>query len=220
MELSELKVIWDSQNDEPLYAMNRAGLHAIIQRKNRARDRCLFRCFLAEITIGLVCGALMFVCAGTLVFGDADWLATLPWVRIAPTSWDTVAFLAAGVIWFYYSGYMFAAQRRQQRRVEVFDSSLRGDLERALSQTEFQIALAKSIVWWGLIPVWVASILWVATLLHLKAASFGIWVVMGIAIGGSLVAFVRSKQKSIANRFQPRLHELDSLRAKLIDPQR
>lgn len=65
---------------------------------------------------------------------------------------------------------MFLARKRQQRRVEVFDSSLRGDVERALAQTDFQIGLARSIVWWGLIPVWLAGALWVATLFHLEAA--------------------------------------------------
>ena len=67
MEFNELKVIWDSRNQEPLYAMNEAALQAIIQRKNQESDRCLSRCFATEITIGLVCGALMFICAGALL---------------------------------------------------------------------------------------------------------------------------------------------------------
>ena len=152
MEFNEMKMIWDSQNQEPLYAMNEAALHAVVQRKNQEWNRCLSRCFAGEITVGLVCGALMAICAGALGLGDPAWLATLPWMKIAASRWDILALLAAGGIWFYYSAYMFLARKRQQRRVEVFDSSLRGDLERALAQTDFQIALARSIVWWGLIP--------------------------------------------------------------------
>ena len=157
MEFNEMKMIWDSQNQEPLYAMNEAALHAVVQRKNQEWNCCLSRCFAAEITIGLLCGALMFVCAGALIFGDPARLATLPWLKVAASRWDILALLAAGGIWFYYSAYMFLARKRQQRRVEVFDSSLRGDLERALAQTDFQIGLARSIVWWGLIPAWVAG---------------------------------------------------------------
>jgi hypothetical protein len=37
---------------------------------------------------------------------------------------------------------------------------------------------------------------------------------------GSFVVVVSAKQKSIANRFEPRKRELESLRAKLADPQR
>ncbi len=64
MEFDEMKTIWDSQNQEPLYAMKEAALHAIVQRKTQKWNRCLSRCFAAEITVGLGCGALMFICAG------------------------------------------------------------------------------------------------------------------------------------------------------------
>jgi hypothetical protein len=221
MEFSELKVIWDSQNQEPLYAMNEAALQAIIQRKNQESDSCLSRCFATEITIGLVCSALMFICAGALLFGGSALLATLPRMKVAPSPWDILALVVAGGIWFYYSAYMFLARERQQRRVEILDSSLRGDLERALSQTEFQIALARNIVWWGLVPVWVAGALWVTTLLHLKAAPAAwTYVLMAALIIGSLVVVVVGKQRSIANKFEPRRRELESLRAKLADPRR
>jgi hypothetical protein len=221
MEFNELKVIWDSQNQEPLYAMNEAALQAIIQRKNQESDRCLSRCFATEITIGVVCGALMFVCAGGLLFDGSALLAALPRMKAAASAWDILAFVVAGGIWFYYSAYMFLARKRQQRRVETLDSSLRGDLERALSQTEFQIALARNIVWWGLVPVWVAGALWATTLLHLKAAPAAwAYVFMAALIIGSLVVVVVGKQRSIANKFEPRRRELESLRAKLADPRR
>jgi hypothetical protein len=105
--------------------------------------------------------------------------------------------------------------------VEVFDSSLRGDLDRALAETDFRIALARNIIWWGLVPVWVAAALWVTTLLHLKAAPPA-WanVFMAALLVGSLVTVVSGKQNAITNKFEPRRRELESLRAKLADPQR
>ena len=221
MDFNELKMIWDSQNQEPLYAMNEAALQAIIQRKNQESDRCLSRCFATEITIGVICGALMFVCAGGLLFDGSALLAALPRMKAAASAWDILALVVAGGIWFYYSAYMYRARKRRQRRVEKFDSSLRGDLERALSQTEFQIALARDVVWWGLVPVWMAGALWVAALLHLKAAPAAwAYVFMAALIIGSLVIVVVRKQRSIANKFEPRRRELESLRAKLADPQR
>jgi hypothetical protein len=220
MEFSELKMIWDSQNQEPLYAMNEAALHGIVQRKNREWNRCLSCCFTTEITIGLVCGALMLVCAGTAIFGDPAWLAALPWIKIAPSRWDILALLASGGIWFYYSAYMFLARKRQQRRVEVFDSTLRGDLDRALAETDFRIAHARSIVWWGLVPVWVATSLWLAVFYRLLAMPAWSYVFIGATMLGSFVVVVSGKQKSITNRFEPRRRELESFRTKLADPQR
>jgi hypothetical protein len=109
---------------------------------------------------------------------------------------------------------------RQQRRVEVFDSSLRGDLERAIARTDFQIALARSIVWWGLVPAWVATALWLAVFYRLLAMPAWTYVFIGATVLGSFVVVVSGKQQSITNRFQPRQRELESLRAKLADPQR
>jgi hypothetical protein len=220
MEFSELKMIWDSQNQEPLYAMNEAALQGIVQRKNQEWNRSLSCCFTTEITIGLICGALMLVCAGMAIFGDPAWLAALPWIKVAPSRWDVFALLAAGGIWFYYSAYMFLARKRQQRRVEVFDSTLRGDLDRALAETDFQIAHARSIVWWGLVPVWVATSLWLAVFYRLLAMPAWSYVFIGATMLGSFVVVVSGKQKSITNRFEPRRRELESLRTKLADPQR
>jgi len=221
MEFSEMKMIWDSQNQEPLYAMNEGALRAIVQRKNQESERCLSRCFATEIAIGTICSALMLLCAGALLVSGPGLLAALPRMKAVASVWDVLALVAAGGIWFYYSAYMYLARKRQQRRVETFDSSLRGNLERALSQTDFQIALARDIVWWGLVPVWLAGALWVVTLLHLKAAPpTWAYVVMAALLIGSLGAVVVRKQRSITNRFEPRKRELESLRAKLADPQR
>jgi hypothetical protein len=220
MEFTELKMIWDTQNQEPLYAMNEAALHGIIQRKNEEWNRCLSCCFTTEITIGLICGALMLVAAGLAIFGDPVWLAALPWIKVAPSPWDVLALLAASGIWFYYSASMFLARKRQQQRVEVFDSTLRGDLDRALAETDFRIAHAKGIVWWGLVPVWVATSLWLAVFYRLLAMPAWSYVFIGATMLGSFVVVVSGKQKSITNRFEPRKRELESLRAKLADPQR
>ena len=220
MEFSELKMIWDSQNQEPLYAMNESALQGIVRRKNEEWNRCLSCCFTTEITIGLVCGALMLLGAGMAIFGDTAWLATLPGIKVAPSRWDMLALLAAGGLWFYYSAYMFLARKRQQQRVELFDSTLRGDLDRALAETDFRIAHARSIVWWGLVPVWVAVSLWLAVFYRLLAMPAWSYVCIGATMLGSFVVVVSGKQKSITSRFEPRRRELESLRTKLADPQR
>ncbi len=220
MDFSEMKMIWDSQNQEPLYAMNEAALHAVVQRRSEEWDRCLARCFVMEITLGLACGLLMLVCAGALAFGHQAWLATFSWVKVTILPWDSLALFVAGAIWFYYSAYMYLARRRQLQREELFESTLRGAIERALAQTEFQVTTARNIVWWGLLPVWVASTLWVLTLLHLGAKPAWTYPFMAIFIIASLVVVILGKRRSVTNRFQPRQAELEALRAKLADPQR
>ena len=219
MEFSEMKIIWDSQNQEPLYAMNEAALHSIVQRKNQEWNRCLARCFALEIGVGLFCALLMLVYAAVLAFGDQSWLIK-PWGnRIPPTNWHYLGLLAASAIWLYYAAYMYRSQRRQQQRVERFDFSLRGDLDRALSQTEFQITMLRDNAWRGLAPVWVAATLWMVVLFHLKGAGLlGYLLMLAVALA-SLVVVLWRKERLIKERFVPRRREIESLRAKLADPQ-
>jgi hypothetical protein len=221
MEFNEMKIIWDSQNQGPLYAMNEAALQAIIRRRNRESERCLSRCFAIEITVGVICGALMFLCAGALLGSGPALLAALPRMKAAASVWDILALVAAGGIWFYYSAYMYLARKRQQQRVETFDSSLRGNLERSLSQTDFQIMLVREIVWWGT----GADVAGGRAVGGDASSSQGrapqlAYLIMAVLLIGSLAAAVLRKQRSITNRFEPRKRELESLRAKLADPQR
>ncbi len=217
MEFAELKMIWDSQNEEPLYALNEGALHRVVQRRNEETRLRTARCYRMEIIIGFVCGTLMLVCAGALAFGKTAW-SVMSWIKVPVSPWDSLALFVAAGLWFFYSTYMSKAVRRQQQREETYDSSLRGDLERGLSQIEFQLAMARRIVWWGLIPLWLAAALWVLVIIHLVAAPSWTYLLMGSLIIGTLVMVVAAKQCAITNRFEPRKRELESLRAKLADP--
>jgi H+/Cl- antiporter ClcA len=199
--------------------MNEAALHQIVQQRNQAMNRCLARCFSLEIAVGLVCFAAILAYAGVLAFGDPGWLITPRGRSVAPTRWHILLLLIAAGIWFYYSAYMYRARKRQQRQVEVFDSTLRGDLDRALSQTDFQITMLKKIVWRGLAPVWVASAIWMVVLFHLKNAPTWIYPFMIAIALASLVGVIASKQRSIASKYLPRRRELAALRSKLAEPE-
>ena len=218
MDLGEMKVIWDSQEQEPLYAMNAASLHSIVQRKNEQWNRCLARSFALEIGAGMFCALMILVYAGVLAFGEQSWLIK-PWKNgIVPSAWHYLGLLLASGVWLYYAGYMYVARKRQQRRIELFDSSLRGDLDRALSQTQFEMTMISQNAWRGLVPVWVASTIWMIVLFHLKGASFKTYVVLVAAAIVSLVVVMARKHRLIKERYLPRQQELESLRAKLADP--
>ena len=219
MEFEEMKRIWDSQNREPLYAMNEGALHRVVQRRLHDWQRCLSLSFAVEISVGLFCGVVMLMYAGVLVFGDPAWLFRRSGAGMTVSRWDIAALLVAGGIWFYYGAFMMVVRNRQVRREEVFESTLRGDIDRALAQTDFQIATARNIVWWGITPVWVAAGLFVGALFHLKGAAVWTYLLIGSIALVAFVAVLIGKQRSITRKFEPRRRELESLRAKLADPQ-
>ena len=63
MEFEEMKVVWDAQNQEPLYAVYESGLRARMEQSVREFNKGIFWRDAREIGIGLVVG-LLFVFAG------------------------------------------------------------------------------------------------------------------------------------------------------------
>lgn len=219
MDFEELKVVWSSQSNEPLFTLNEAALHAIIRRRNEEVHRRAARCQVGEMVGGVVFGLLMIVLAAVLALGDPAWLASSKWIRVPVEQWHAAALFLAGGIMFYYAAYMYGCRRRQLRREEDYASSLRGDLERALAHVDFQIRIARSIVWWGLIPQWVATGLWCVVFFHLLGASAEHYVLIFAVMIAGLAVVVACQQRAITRRYEPRRRELESLRAKLADPQ-
>ena len=223
MDFEELKVIWDSQNKEPAFTLNEAALHAIVRRRNEETHRCAARCQVADIVGGVGFSLVSFVLAGVLALGDAAWLGSLKWIRVPVSHWHVAAlFLCVGIM-FYYAAYMYGARRRPLRREEDFATSLRGDLDRAIAHVDFQIRIARSILWWGLIPQWVSAGIWCAVILHLVGASAKNYVAISAVVALMVVMLavvVACQQRAISRRYEPGRRELESLRTKLADPQR
>jgi hypothetical protein len=89
-----MKMIEDSQTQKPLHAMNKSALPAAVQRQNEEWNRGRSQCSALEITIALVCSALVLVCAGVLGVRSAVWIVTLSWLRVLASRWDILALLA------------------------------------------------------------------------------------------------------------------------------
>lgn len=222
MNFEELKVIWDAENKEHLFTLDEAALHAVVRHRNAEVHRRAARCQVAEIVGGLVFGLVMFVLASVLALGDPQWLASLNWIRVPVAAWHSAVLALSGVSMFYYAAQMYGARRRQLRREENFAASLHGDLDRALAHTNFQIQVARSILWWGLTTQWVATAAFGIVVFHLAGFStknFLPLTAVVLALVGLFAVVVTCQRRAISRRYEPRRRELESLRAKLADPQ-
>jgi hypothetical protein len=94
MEFNEIRTAQDSQNQKPLYVTEQAALHTVVQRQNAQWNRGSCQCSASEITIALVCSALILLCAGVLGVRSAIWLVMLSWLRVVASRWDILALLA------------------------------------------------------------------------------------------------------------------------------
>jgi len=212
MDFENIKVIWDSQNDEPLYAMNEAAIQAIVQHRNRVFRRCTSLSYLAEIISGVVLGGAILMGAGILAVNPAFF-----GIRIPASGSDLFFLTASGGTWFYYAVYMTFARRRQLARSTDFDSTLRGDLDRAIAETNSEIQSMKRLLWHGLLPAWFGTYLGCITVYRLKGVSTTPFLMLAVVMIAALVAAIYMN-RVVRNRLIPRQREMESLRNKLVRP--
>lgn len=219
MNFEELQVVWDSQSKAPLYVLPEASLHELVrQRRDEERRRTAVRHALESI-VNAVAGVVTLVVAGCLAWGEPAWLATFSWVKAPASPWDAAALFLAGCAWLLCAAYMWNARRRQIRREDSLTEPIRGDLERALAHIAFQIRIARGIVWWGLIPAWLAAGLFVLVLFRLKQTPAWAYWVIALLMVGTFVAIQWWQHFAIRRFYEPRRRELESLRAKLANPE-
>lgn len=220
MEFEDMKVIWNSQHDAPLYAIDRAALHAGVRRKSRAFMRRVFWRDLREIGIAALAGSGILVFGGMLAFGQPDRWRRLSGLDVAVSRWDAAALLVVSALWLFFAAYQLVSRTRQQRRERRFEPSLRGDLDRTISQADYRIRMATSVVWWGLLPVWLATVLFVRVLFNLVPTPPAVLVLAAFVVPVCLALDVVVKRRPIRHELVPLKREFESLRRTLTESER
>ena len=132
MEFEEMKKIWDSQNKQPMYAIDEKSLHNIVKRKIKGAARKVNTFEYGMIAITVLVGIFM------VNDGIND-----------PQGWpDFITAIAAFGIAIYV-----IIRRSQRRKLENrFSQSLLGGLENAISKIDYLIQQGRSFVWWYIMP--------------------------------------------------------------------
>lgn len=188
MEFEEMQMIWDSQNNEPLYAINRQALHTRIKEKRQAIETTLYTFEWILIIANILAGMMIIIGANE---GDSG-----------------LSYVAAIGI-FILAGYMFWVQRRRKQNEQQFEDSLLGDLDKGIAQVEYQIERSRTLLWWCVLP---ATIIFSIPLVG-SFLLFVMWAVMG----GSYALSYWQTEKEIRCVHEPRKKELESLRQLLLN---
>jgi hypothetical protein len=186
MEFNEMKKIWDSQNNEPLYAINENALHNRILSKKKTGYHITNTSELLLIIVNA--GAGLFVLGLNL---------SKPGVNIY------MYLLGA---WMLLSAlYMLVSRIRRIKRSQQFDRSMLGDLSQAISLATYQVRLSH-FGRWNILPIGILS------LLGLWDSGKPAWTILGIVIVFALAAFASRWEHSI---YKNRKQELEILQKKL-----
>jgi hypothetical protein len=186
MEFDEIKKIWDTQNNEPMYVINEKGMHnRILSKKNQAGHVAGFS---ELLVIFSNTSAGTFVLAMDLFKGKGNIYMYLL------TAWMLATAL-----------YVLVGRINRIKGSHRFDRSMRGDLDYAISTATYQVLLSR-LMRWNIVPM--------AIFLTLGIWDGGksIWVA-ATALVFFILAFYASGWEH--NIYKVRKRELEILKGKL-----
>ena len=142
MEFEEMQVIWDSQREQEMYAIDVDAIHRKIKRKARKVERDMS---LNEIGLMVIC-----------VFTSLDLLRD---PVIEQTDYHQIF---GSVVMLCVAAWMLMKRLARLKMRSQFDSTLTGDLDRAIAESQAQLTLGRTFHLWFLLPA--ASIMLVSIL--------------------------------------------------------
>lgn len=187
-EFAEMKILWDRQNEEKLYAINEQALHEQIQRRGRSVDRTLQR--------------YEWVMVGVNLFTAIVLMAS------AYLNKETLLLYAIAVAYLAYALFFLLLRRRRRRQDPAFAPTMVGDLDKALWQLNYLVDQARATIVWYSVPLTI-----VLTGYLLVRAHWGWALLLAIVMG---TASYFSIKWEVNRCYLPQINSLQALRAKLV----
>ncbi|MBX3013957.1 MAG: hypothetical protein KF832_20715 [Caldilineaceae bacterium] len=187
MEFTEMKVIWDSQNEEKLYAINEDALYEQIKRKGKAVGRLLRRFEVVIIGINVLTAVVLLV---TALIND-----TGAFYYLTPVLY--LAYALVALVW-----------RRNRRQQDLhFMPTMLGELDKAIWQINYLISRSRELIFIYMLPM---ALLFTGKLLYDGQPYLAL--AMLLLMGGA--CFVTDRWE-IKRCYEPQKESLESLRATL-----
>lgn len=186
MSFDEIQTIWDAESQRDLFAVDEAALHRMVRRQGRtvARYVGVFEVMMILITLTMA----MVLGGEPIVYGH-----------------DHHQFVDAA-IWLVITTYLLIGRVRRRRRDHGFDDSVRGDLDKAIAQIDYQIRRLRSFLWWFIVPIGIGA----ATSLAVLHDSKPLWV-WPLVVAALLTAWWSMRRDLIQHQL-PKKRELEALR--------
>jgi hypothetical protein len=188
MEFDEMKKIWDTQNNEPIYAINEKALHnRILSKKNQARHITNIT-ELLSIIANVVCACFIL---GINIYKQRE---------------NVFMYLLSA--WMFVTAlYLLVSRIRRIKNDHQFDRSLHGDLAYAISVATYQVGLSR-LMRWNVLPIGILI------LLGVWDGGKSIWLALGILIFFILTNYAAGWEHNI---YKSKKRELEVLKSKLED---
>jgi hypothetical protein len=213
MEFKDLKVIWDTQNEEPLFAVNQQGLKTVIDKKAKAyRKFIVWQEAQSYISSAFVIGLIVLALIGYF----SGVLERLEGVEM--TAWDATGLFVGMACWAFFGVRVFMNRVSLRRRERTVAKNLLEEIEQDIDEVESEIA-------WRTLPVMLKAFIppYTGVLLFtwvvFRASGLPGWSIIPFCcvLMGGLIVETSSQHKLVPGKLLPRKRELESLRRKLLE---
>ena len=155
MEFEDMKVIWDTQNEEPLYAVDQSGLRAMLETKAQEFKKFVF--WQAAQTYGSSIMVVVMILLALIGYFSGG-LERIKGVEM--TFWDVSALFVGITCWLQF-GIRFYLSRVQRLKADARETeSLADELERDIERVDHEIGARELwVLIFGFIPPHVGALL-------------------------------------------------------------
>ena len=214
-QFEDLQAIWDTQNDRPVFSMNDSRLAVGLYQQREQSRRRLFRELFApayvialSITVALGLTFLVFFVKTVTKMRLTD-----PQMSI----WDGAALVAGVGAAVAVVARMYRERRKHEGAQNIFAPSLREELERGISQLDFELSFySTSRVWNVPALVSLATSVLLCELGRLNGESTP-WTMLAVSLGGVVLSVWAglAANKKVVEQIEQRRRALESMRAAL-----
>ena len=132
MDFEEMKKIWDTQNNQPLYAIDEEALHNRVKAKKNSTKRTTNKTELILIAANVFAGGLVII--SRFIKDNATLVSTF-----------------MGVMMLITAAYLIFLRARRIKRDQQVDNSVLGDLDNALENINYRVSLSRSMIWYAIL---------------------------------------------------------------------
>jgi D-alanyl-D-alanine carboxypeptidase len=199
MNFDEMQKAWQAEGAQGRLTVDADLLLKEVQRNQRSFAATIFCRDVREIGVALVL-VPVWIFMGIR--------STLPW---------TWYLCVPALLWI--AGFMYVDRKRQRRQEARAGNTLREQIEISLAQVEHQIWLLRNVLWWYLLPLWAAMVIFFGHSAWQReragesalATTAGAVIVTGLVFWG----IYWLNQYCVRKQLEPRRRELQSLLASL-----
>jgi hypothetical protein len=161
MKFEEIQVIWDSQREQEMYALDVDAMHRKIKRKARKVERSIS---FNEISIIVICAFVS--------------LMSLREPVLEQTGYHRIF---GSVVMLCVAGWMLMKRLARLKLRNQFDFTLTGDLDRAIAESKAHLLLARTFHLWFVLPA--VSIVLVNTMAKSEFSKEVFVRLLGVSLG-------------------------------------